>query len=138
MRNGRMPMWLAVVVAAVGLLLVTIPGVWVFVSVTAEPLYPNPGKVPTVMHSGPPPRWAGVVKHGRQIVRETMATQNLPGLSVAIGIHGDLVWAEGFGFADIETGVFGHTGSPVQDRDCFEGAHLGCSRPAAGEGPPEA
>jgi serine beta-lactamase-like protein LACTB, mitochondrial len=105
MRNGRMPMWLAVVVAAVGLLLVTIPGVWVFVSVTAEPLYPNPEKVPTVMHSGPPPRWAGVVKHGRQIVRETMATQNLPGLSVAIGIHGDLVWAEGFGSADLKTGL---------------------------------
>src|SRR6185503_7151900 len=29
--------------------------------------------------------------------------QNLPGLSVAVGIDGDLVWAEGFGFADLKT-----------------------------------
>lgn len=37
----RIPTWLVLMLAAVGLLLV-IPGLWVFVSVTATPLYPNP------------------------------------------------------------------------------------------------
>ena len=89
--------------AAAGLLLVAIPGLWVFVSLTATPLHPNPESVPTVMHSGPLPKWAGAVKQGRQIVRASVAEQNLPGLSVAIGIDGDIVWAEGFGFADLKT-----------------------------------
>ena len=34
-----------------------------------------------------------------------MAEQNLPGLSVAVGVGGDIVWAEGFGWADIEKQV---------------------------------
>jgi CubicO group peptidase (beta-lactamase class C family) len=32
-----------------------------------------------------------------------MAAQNLPGLSVAVGAGGEMVWAEGFGWADIAT-----------------------------------
>jgi hypothetical protein len=31
--------------------------------------------------------------------------QNLPGLSVAMGVAGDIVWAEGFGWADLENRV---------------------------------
>jgi CubicO group peptidase (beta-lactamase class C family) len=31
-----------------------------------------------------------------------MADQNLPGLSVAVGVGPDVVWAEGFGFADLD------------------------------------
>jgi CubicO group peptidase (beta-lactamase class C family) len=57
------------------------------------------------MHSAPLPKWAGAVEQGRQIVRATVAEQNLPGLSVAAGIDGDVVWAEGFGFADLKTSV---------------------------------
>jgi len=105
MRKGRIPTWLMLMLAAVGLLLVAIPGLWVFVSVTATPLHPNPESVPTVMHSAPLPKWAGAVEQGRQIVRASVAEQNLPGLSVAIGIDSDIVWAEGFGFADLKTSV---------------------------------
>jgi len=47
MRKRRIPTWLMLMLAAVGLLLV-IPGLWVFVSVTARPLHPNPKNVPTV------------------------------------------------------------------------------------------
>jgi len=104
MRNGRIPAWLMLMLAAMGLLLVT-PGLWVFVSFTATPLHPNPESVPTVMHSALAPKWAGAVEQGRQIVRANVAGQNLPGLSVAIGIDGAIVWAEGFGFADLKTSV---------------------------------
>ena len=42
---------------------------------------------------------------GRQIVRASLTEQNLPGLSVAVGIGGDIVWTEGFGFSDLENRV---------------------------------
>jgi len=100
-----MPTWLTLMLAAVLLVLVAIPGLWVFVSLTARPLHPNPKDMPTVAHSAPLPKWARAVEQGRQIVRGSVAEQNLPGLSVAIGIDGDIVWAEGFGFADLRTSV---------------------------------
>ena len=56
-------------------------------------------------HSAPSPKWAGAVEQARQIVRASLTEQNLPGLSVAVGIGGDIVWAEGFGFADLKTSV---------------------------------
>ena len=103
MRKGRIPAWLTLTLAAAGLLLVAIPGLWVSASLTARPLHPKPENVPTVMYSAPLAKWAGAVDQGRQIVRASVAEQNLPGLSVAIGIDGDIVWAEGFGFADLKT-----------------------------------
>jgi CubicO group peptidase (beta-lactamase class C family) len=103
MRKGRISTWLLLMLAAVGLLVVAIPGLWVFVSVTATPLYPNPESVPTAIHSAPLARWAGAVEQGRQIVRASVAEQNLPGLSVAVGVDGEIAWAEGFGFADLRT-----------------------------------
>ena len=105
MRKGRIPTWLVLMLAAVGLLLVAIPGLWVFVSVTATPLHPNPANVPTVAHSAPSSKSAGAVKKARQIALAHLREENLPGLSVAIGIDGDMVWAEGFGFADLRTSV---------------------------------
>ncbi len=42
------------------------------------------------------------MEQGRQIVRAGLTEQNLPGLSVAVGVGGDIVWAEGFGWADLE------------------------------------
>jgi CubicO group peptidase (beta-lactamase class C family) len=38
-------------------------------------------------------------------VRVGLAEQNLPGLSAAVGVGGDIVWAEGFGWADLEQHV---------------------------------
>jgi serine beta-lactamase-like protein LACTB len=45
------------------------------------------------------------VNAGRERVRAWMAEKNLPGVSVAVGIDGGLVWAEGFGWADLEQRV---------------------------------
>jgi len=56
-----------------------------------------------VTHSAPSQPWAKAVERGRQIMRAGLAEQNLPGLSVAVGMAGDIVWAEGFGWADVET-----------------------------------
>jgi serine beta-lactamase-like protein LACTB, mitochondrial len=105
MSKSRTEPWLALIFVAVGLLLVAIPGLWVYMSATATPLHPNPQDVPSMTHSAPLSKWADAVEQGREIVRASLTEQNLPGLSVAVGIGGDIVWAEGFGFADLENRV---------------------------------
>ncbi|MDP9323481.1 MAG: beta-lactamase family protein, partial [Acidobacteriota bacterium] len=72
---------------------------------TTPPLYPNPRDVPSVTNAAPLPKWGGAVEQGRQIVRAGLTDQNLPGISVAVGVGGDIVWAEGFGWADLENRV---------------------------------
>ena len=105
MAKNRIPTWLALIVVAVGLLLAAILGLLAYMSATATPLHPNPQDVPSVTHSAPLPKWADAVEQGRQIVRAGLTEQNLPGLSVAVGAGGDIVWAEGFGWADLENRV---------------------------------
>ena len=72
---------------------------------SSTPLHPNPKDVPSVTHAAPSPKWAAAVEQGRQLARAGLVEQNLPGLSVAVGVGGDIVWAEGFGWADIEKRV---------------------------------
>jgi CubicO group peptidase (beta-lactamase class C family) len=49
------------------------------------------------------PDWTAAIARARGAVRNGMTAQNLPGLSVAVGVGSDLVWSEGFGWADLET-----------------------------------
>jgi serine beta-lactamase-like protein LACTB, mitochondrial len=105
MAKSRIQTWLVVIVVAVGLIPVAILGLWGYVSFTATPLHPNLQDVPSVTRSAPLPQLADAVEQGRQIVRAALAGQNLPGLSVAVGAGGEIVWAEGFGWADLEKRV---------------------------------
>src|SRR5262245_27264011 len=89
--------------AALGLLVLAVPGLWVYVSLTAKPLHPNLESVPTVARSAPSPKSAAAAKKARQIALAHIVGENLPGLSVAVGINDDIVWAEGFGYADLRT-----------------------------------
>jgi CubicO group peptidase (beta-lactamase class C family) len=66
-------------------------------------LHPDPQAIPSVTHTDPSPQWSATVDRARQILRADVVAQNLPGLSVAVGVGGGIVWAEGFGWADIET-----------------------------------
>lgn len=104
MSKKRIQSWLWWILVPLGLI-VAIPTLWIYVSLTATPLYPNAESVPTAMLSAPSPEWAGAAEQGRQLVRVSVAEQNLPGLSVAVGIGGDVVWAEGFGLANLQTGA---------------------------------
>ncbi len=101
MATNRTPTWLRLVLMPVLLLLIAIPGMWVYMRTTATVLHPNPQKVPTAIGSAPSPQWASAVDRARQTVRARLAEKNLPGISVAVGIDGEIVWAEGFGFADL-------------------------------------
>lgn len=100
-----METWLAAIVVAVGLVPAAIGGLWLYMSATASRLHPNPQDVPSVTQVAPLPRWASAVEQGRQIVRAALTERNLPGLSVAVGAGSELVWAEGFGWADLDKRV---------------------------------
>ena len=104
-RWNRMENWLVLMVLAVGLLLTAILGFWGYIGATATPLHPTPREVPSVRHSAPSPRWAHTVEQGRQIIRTDLSERNLPGMSVAVGVGSNIVWAEGFGWADLEQRV---------------------------------
>jgi CubicO group peptidase (beta-lactamase class C family) len=103
MSKSRIPTWVSLVLLGVGLLAVGIPGLWVYMSLTATKVHPNSRNIPSLTNSAPLPKWAGAAEQSRQIARASMSANNLAGLSVAVGIDGEIVWAEGFGFADIES-----------------------------------
>lgn len=52
-----------------------------------------------------PELWADAVEGSRTEVEQAMAESGAPGLSIAVIVDGELVWAEGFGWADIEQQV---------------------------------
>ena len=103
-RKSRIETWLTLIAVAVGLLVTAFLGLWGYMAAT-PPLHPNPPDVPSVTHSAPLPKWANAVEQARRIARADLIERNLPGLSVAVGVGGDIVWAEGFGWADLEKRV---------------------------------
>jgi serine beta-lactamase-like protein LACTB, mitochondrial len=100
---SRSQTWLALIVLGVGLLVAAVMGLFGYMSLTATPLHPDAHNVPSVTHSATLPKWADAADRGRQIVRAGLTEQNLPGLSVAVGVGGETVWAEGFGWANLES-----------------------------------
>jgi CubicO group peptidase (beta-lactamase class C family) len=80
-------------------------GLWLYVSATATPIHPDAQSVPSIADAASVPQWSGAVEQARQIVRANLVERNLPGLSVAVGSGGHIVWAEGFGWADLEKRV---------------------------------
>lgn len=117
-KESRIQTWLTVIAVAAGLLVVSVLGIYQFMTANATRLHPDPQKVPSVTEWSPSPKWTGAVEQGRQLARARLAEQNLPGLSVAVGVAGDglgqelgqklgqeIVWAEGFGWANLENRV---------------------------------
>ena len=93
---------LTLILSGIGVLVAAIVGLFVYMNATARPLHPDAKAISSVIQSAPLPKWATAVEQGRQIARTGLTAQNLPGLSVAVGVDGDIVWAEGFGWADLE------------------------------------
>lgn len=105
MAKKRVPILLFLIVLFPAVIAAFVVGLWAFMSATATPLHPNAQDVPSVTTTTPARKWAAAVDRGRQIMRASVTEDNLPGLSVAIGVGGEIVWAEGFGFANLEDRV---------------------------------
>ena len=75
------------------------------------PLFSQSQEVPSVIDTAPSPQYAAAVERARARARAAIVEQNLPGVSVAVGAGGTVVWAEGFGWRDVvtQTPVTPHT-----------------------------
>ena len=93
---------LAVVCAvAVLVLLVVAGGALSFMS--RKPVHENAAAVPSTAAAARTDRYAGPVEESRRRARALAAGDNLPGLSLAVAVDGEIVWAEGFGWADVDS-----------------------------------
>jgi serine beta-lactamase-like protein LACTB len=98
---NRIETWLLLMVAGLALLGSAIAGLHLYMAATATPLHPDARAVP-VAGAEPVAKWKAAAERARQIVRTGVSEQNLPGLSIAVGVDGEIAWAEGVGFADLE------------------------------------
>jgi hypothetical protein len=101
--RNRLSVWAARTALVVGVLVAAFAA-----SVTHDvrvraPLFANPQDVPSALSSAPSTPHAAAIERSRGLVRAAILEQNLPGLSVAVGAGGTLVWAEGFGWRDVDT-----------------------------------
>jgi hypothetical protein len=119
--RNRLSVWSARTALTIGVL---IAGFAAFLShevTVAAPLFAQPSDVPSASESAPSPQWAAAADRARPIVRATILEQNLPGVSIAVGMGAGIVWAEGFGWRDVVTRT------PVTPRTRF---NIGSAAPA--------
>ena len=104
--RNRLPIWAGRTALAVGVLIAAFAAFLTHAVTVAAPLFAQPPDVPSVSESAPSPQWAAAVDRARPMVRAAIVEQNLPGVSIAVGIGGgpgNIVWAEGFGWRDVVT-----------------------------------
>ncbi len=89
----RKPLPLLVIAGALQLLL----------AACAIPPEVDPGTLPSRLLQPPSAAYAGAVEEGRTIARSLVAEEKLPGLSLAVAVDGEIVWAEGFRWADMDS-----------------------------------
>jgi CubicO group peptidase (beta-lactamase class C family) len=99
--RNRLPVWAARTALAIGVVVAAFAAFLTHAVTVAAPLFPQSQAVPSVVESAPPPQYAAAVERARELVRAAVMAQNLPGVSVAVGAGGTVVWAEGFGWRDV-------------------------------------
>ena len=119
--RNRLPAWARRTALAVGVVIAVSAAFGIHAATVAAPLFAQPPDVPSVSASAPSPQWAAAIDRARPMVRAAVVEQNLPGVSIAVGAGGDIIWAEGFGWRDVVT----HT--PVTPATRF---NIGTAAPA--------
>ncbi|HEX6598445.1 MAG TPA: serine hydrolase domain-containing protein [Gemmatimonadaceae bacterium] len=72
-------------------------------SATAQVAAPSRTPIPAV--AGQPRDYASAIATDRQFIADTMRALGAPGASITVMKDGDVVWSEGFGWADVEQRV---------------------------------
>ncbi len=101
--RNRLPRWPARTALAVGVAIAALAAFLTHQVVVTAPLYRQPQAVPSVVDAALWPHHAAAVERTRTLVRVAVSEHNLPGVSVAVGAGGAIVWAEGFGWRDVGT-----------------------------------
>jgi hypothetical protein len=99
--RNRLPIWAGRTALAVGALIAAFAAFLTHAVTVAAPLFAQSPDVPSVSASAPSPQWAPAVDRARAMVRAAIVEQNLPGVSIAVGVDVGIVWAEGFGWRDV-------------------------------------
>jgi len=99
----RLPTWARRTAVAVGVPIAACAAFLIHATTIAAPLFAQPPDVPSVSESAPSPQWTAAIDRARPMVRAAIVEQNLPGVSIAVGMGADIVWAEGFGWRDVVT-----------------------------------
>lgn len=101
--RNRLPTWAGRTAIAVGVVIAAFAAFLTHQLVVTAPLFPPPQEVPSVVGLASSPQHTAAIERARDLVRAAVREQNLPGVSVAVGAGGTLVWAEGFGWRDVVT-----------------------------------
>ena len=59
MSKSRIPTWVSLILLGVGLLAVGIPGLFVYMRLTATKVHPDSRNIPSLANSPSPPKWTG-------------------------------------------------------------------------------
>lgn len=81
--------------------MVVVGGASVWLAST-PPIHESAAAVPSTAAAAPSDGYAEPVEQSRGLARALTAGNDLPGLSVAVAVDGEIVWAEGFGWADVD------------------------------------
>jgi serine beta-lactamase-like protein LACTB len=128
MSKRRIAIVVALIFALPALLVTLVLSMWVYANASAPALHSDPHTVLSVTHSEPLPKWIAAVARGRDATRSALAAQNIPGVSVAVAVDGGIVWAEGFGWANVDNRT------PVTPRTRFRTADASRSLTSAAVG----
>ena len=101
--RNRLPIWAGRTALAVGVLIAAFAAFLTHDVAIRAPLFAQLPDVPSVSAPAPSPQWAAAVERARPLVRAAILEQNLPGVSIAVGMGAGIVWAEGFGWRDVVT-----------------------------------
>lgn len=101
--RNQLPVWAGRMALAVGVAVAMFAALLTRSVAATVPLFAQSPDVPSVAEPAPAPHWTAAVDRARPMVRAALVEQNLPGISVAVGLDGAIVWTEGFGWRDVMT-----------------------------------
>jgi serine beta-lactamase-like protein LACTB len=80
---------------------------WAVALLLASPLAPPAARAQALATPAPAVSapYAEAIRSARAFLQDSLVAKGIPGLSVAVGVGGEIVWSEGFGYADVENRV---------------------------------
>ncbi len=102
MAKSHEQIWLKRAAIAALLCVFAVGGMWI-AQRTAS--YPAPPQTALYATAAAPAQYTEAAAQARALAHKWLAERGWPGLSVAVGINGEIVWSEGFGYADLEQRV---------------------------------
>ena len=79
-----------------------VAGAALYFVLTISPMHTSADAVPSRVVAEPSEAWSAAVEQARRVARSMLKDENLPGVSLAVAVDGRVVWAESFGWANVE------------------------------------